>query len=118
MLVWDCSRGSRPTIIKLDMDLVRGLDTSLPRRMIVEGVVRMALSLGITLIAEGMETARPNMTRCARSACDTFKAICWPGPDSGICPQFRFPIRAGGTPQSPENRAQAGVSASSTTSNS
>ena len=44
-------------LIKLDMDLVRGIDASLPRRLIVEGVVRIAGSLGITVIAEGIETA-------------------------------------------------------------
>ncbi|WP_373487300.1 EAL domain-containing protein [Blastomonas sp.] len=42
--------------IKLDMELIRGLDTSMPRRMIVEGVLRIAQSLGITVIAEGVET--------------------------------------------------------------
>nr|WP_043603377.1 EAL domain-containing protein [Novosphingobium sp. Rr 2-17] len=43
-------------LIKLDMNLIRGIDASLPRRMIVEGVVRMATGLGITLVAEGVET--------------------------------------------------------------
>lgn len=43
-------------MVKLDMELIRGLDASLPRRMIVEGVVRMMERLGITLIAEGIET--------------------------------------------------------------
>jgi EAL domain-containing protein (putative c-di-GMP-specific phosphodiesterase class I) len=42
--------------IKLDMDLVRGLDKSMPRRLIVEGVLRIARSLAITVIAEGIET--------------------------------------------------------------
>jgi EAL domain-containing protein (putative c-di-GMP-specific phosphodiesterase class I) len=42
--------------IKLDMDLIRGLDTSLPRRMIIEGVLRIARSLDITVIAERIET--------------------------------------------------------------
>ena len=42
--------------IKLDMDLVRGLDTSVLRKLIVEGVLRLATSLGITVIAEGVET--------------------------------------------------------------
>ncbi len=46
----------QPDIIKLDMDLVRGLDTSLARRMIVESVVRLCERLGITVIAEGIET--------------------------------------------------------------
>jgi len=47
----------QPDIIKLDMELIRGLDTSLPRRMIVDGVVKMCTALGITVIAEGIETA-------------------------------------------------------------
>lgn len=42
--------------IKLDMDLIRGLDASMPRRMIVEGVIRIARALDITVIAEGIET--------------------------------------------------------------
>ena len=42
--------------IKLDMDLIRGIEQSMPRRMVVEGVVRIAESLGITVIAEGIET--------------------------------------------------------------
>jgi EAL domain-containing protein (putative c-di-GMP-specific phosphodiesterase class I) len=43
-------------MIKLDMELIRGLDASLPRRMIVNGVVRMCDALGVTVIAEGIET--------------------------------------------------------------
>ncbi|WBH17063.1 EAL domain-containing protein [Sphingomonas radiodurans] len=43
-------------LIKLDMDLIRGVDTSLPRRMIIESVVRLCENLGITVIAEGIET--------------------------------------------------------------
>lgn len=47
----------QPDIIKLDMDLIRGLDSSVPRRIIVAGVVRMCVALGVTVIAEGIETA-------------------------------------------------------------
>lgn len=47
----------QPDIIKLDMELIRGLESSLPRRIIVDGVARMCRQLGITLIAEGVETA-------------------------------------------------------------
>lgn len=42
--------------LKLDMELIRGLDTSLPRRMIVKGVIRMETKMGIMVIAEGIET--------------------------------------------------------------
>jgi EAL domain-containing protein (putative c-di-GMP-specific phosphodiesterase class I) len=54
--------------IKLDMDLVRGVDVSRPRRLIVEGIIRIAESLGITVIAEGIETvAEYNALRDRRS---------------------------------------------------
>lgn len=46
----------QPDIIKLDMELIRGLDESLPKRIIVAGIVRMCAELGITVIAEGIET--------------------------------------------------------------
>lgn len=46
----------QPDIAKLDMALIRDLDASLPRRMIVEGLLRMFERLGITVIAEGVET--------------------------------------------------------------
>lgn len=39
------------------MDLIRGIDVSVPRRLIVEGMVRIATSLGMQVIAEGIETA-------------------------------------------------------------
>jgi EAL domain-containing protein (putative c-di-GMP-specific phosphodiesterase class I) len=42
--------------IKIDMGLIRGIEASLPSRLIVEGVVRIANSLGIAVIAEGIET--------------------------------------------------------------
>ena len=43
-------------LIKLDMELIRDLDQSLPRRVIVAGVVKMCQELGITVIAEGVES--------------------------------------------------------------
>jgi EAL domain-containing protein (putative c-di-GMP-specific phosphodiesterase class I) len=46
----------QPDIVKLDMELIRGIETSLARRVIVDGVARMCRELGITVIAEGIET--------------------------------------------------------------
>jgi len=43
-------------VIKLDMELIRGIDTSMPRRMIVEGLVRMFERMDIMVVAEGVET--------------------------------------------------------------
>jgi EAL domain-containing protein (putative c-di-GMP-specific phosphodiesterase class I) len=47
----------QPDIVKLDMALVRGIEDSLARRVIVDGVARMCRKLGIALVAEGVETA-------------------------------------------------------------
>jgi EAL domain-containing protein (putative c-di-GMP-specific phosphodiesterase class I) len=46
----------QPDIIKLDMELIRGVDSSLPRRLIIEGLVRMCREMGLLLIGEGVET--------------------------------------------------------------
>lgn len=46
----------QPDIIKLDMELVRGIDRRGPRQAIVRGIVRTCLDLGIDLVAEGIET--------------------------------------------------------------
>ncbi len=43
-------------LIKLDMDLVRGIDRSAPRRRIVTAMAGLCRELGIGLIAEGIET--------------------------------------------------------------
>jgi EAL domain-containing protein (putative c-di-GMP-specific phosphodiesterase class I) len=47
----------RPDMLKLDMALIRGIESSAARRTIVANVVRMADELGIRCIAEGIETA-------------------------------------------------------------
>ncbi|MFM0049457.1 EAL domain-containing protein [Caballeronia grimmiae] len=46
----------QPDIIKLDMDLVRGVDTDSVRQRIVCGVLAICRDLGIRVIAEGIET--------------------------------------------------------------
>lgn len=46
-----------PGVIKLDMHLIRGLDADPRRRVIVGGMARTAHDLGITVVAEGVETS-------------------------------------------------------------
>ncbi|WP_293898987.1 EAL domain-containing protein [Phenylobacterium sp.] len=46
----------QPDIIKVDMELVRGLDASLPKRIIIDAIVKMCAKLDIVVIAEGIET--------------------------------------------------------------
>lgn len=46
----------QPDLIKLDMDLVRTIDTDSVRQRIVRGVLTICRDLGIKVIAEGIET--------------------------------------------------------------
>lgn len=45
-----------PDLVKLDMDLLRGIDSDSRRRTIVAGLIRILGELGIAVIAEGVET--------------------------------------------------------------
>ncbi|MES2758179.1 MAG: EAL domain-containing protein [Pseudomonadota bacterium] len=46
----------QPDLIKIDMDLVRGVDTSAPRQAIVRAIAAMCRDLGVGVLAEGIET--------------------------------------------------------------
>lgn len=46
----------QPDLIKLDMELVRGIDVDSVRQHIVRGVLAMCRDLGVKVIAEGIET--------------------------------------------------------------
>jgi len=46
----------QPDIIKLDMGLIRGIDHDNVRRSIVAGIIMVCRSIGISVIAEGIET--------------------------------------------------------------
>ena len=46
----------QPDLIKIDMDVLRDIDSDERRRGIVTGIVAIGRSLGISLLAEGIET--------------------------------------------------------------
>ena len=46
----------QPDLIKIDMNLVRGVESNGPRQAILRGIIRTCLDLGIDIIAEGVET--------------------------------------------------------------
>ncbi|WP_062230754.1 EAL domain-containing protein [Aureimonas sp. N4] len=46
----------QPDLIKLDMKLLRGIDTSYPRQVIVATIAAAARALNIEVLAEGVET--------------------------------------------------------------
>jgi blue light- and temperature-responsive anti-repressor len=45
-----------PRFVKLDPALVRNIDASVSRRLIAEGVMRLARNMGVTVIARGAES--------------------------------------------------------------
>lgn len=55
----------QPDLMKLDMHLVRGIDTDRPRQAIARALVRSCEEFGIRLIAEGIETAAERDTLAA-----------------------------------------------------
>lgn len=46
----------QPDLIKIDMELVRGVDASAPRKAIIKGIVEIAEALDILVLGEGVET--------------------------------------------------------------
>ncbi len=46
----------QPDIIKIDMELVRDIDTSKPKQAIVNGIVAICAALDVRVLAEGIET--------------------------------------------------------------
>ncbi len=46
----------QPDFVKLDMDLIRDIDSSGPRQAIVRGILHTCRDLGVDTIAEGVET--------------------------------------------------------------
>ena len=89
----------QPNIIKLDMALVRGVDTSRSRQAIARGVLRICFELDIDVIAEGVETAAERdffvdegvslmqgylFSRPAFQSLGTITEAAWPASKQGI----------------------------------
>ncbi|MDH6268283.1 diguanylate cyclase (GGDEF)-like protein [Rhizobium sp. SG_E_25_P2] len=55
--------------IKIDKSFTRGVTEPGPSRIIMEGIVQIAQRLGLTVIAEGVETAE-QATECCRIGCN------------------------------------------------
>ncbi len=54
----------QPDVVKLDMDLVRNVDTDRVKRALVAGVVRICREIGVEVLAEGIETVAEYATLC------------------------------------------------------
>ena len=80
----------QPDLIKLDMELIRGIADSPARRAIVSGVIGIARALGVAVIAEGIET--PEELAALREAGITlFQGYLFARPMVAALPELSLP---------------------------
>jgi EAL domain-containing protein (putative c-di-GMP-specific phosphodiesterase class I) len=80
----------QPDLIKLDMELIRGIAESPARQAIVSGVIGIARALGVAVIAEGIET--PEELAALREAGITlFQGYLFARPMVAALPELNLP---------------------------
>ncbi|KMO33736.1 diguanylate phosphodiesterase [Methylobacterium variabile] len=80
----------QPDLIKLDMELIRGIAGSPARQAIVAGVIGIARALGVAVIAEGIET--PEELAALREAGITlFQGYLFARPMVAALPELSLP---------------------------
>lgn len=72
-----------PEIAKLDMTLVRGIDTDARRQTIIKSMKLLCDQLGMLVIAEGVETAAERDMLCGLG-CDLLQGYLFAKPDRGF----------------------------------
>jgi EAL domain-containing protein (putative c-di-GMP-specific phosphodiesterase class I) len=77
-----------PDVVKLDMDLVRGIDTHRTKRSIVSSMVTLCHEMKSVVVAEGVETSEERDT-LVDLGCDLIQGylLAKPGP---AFPQFNW----------------------------
>lgn len=76
----------QPDLVKLDMALIRGIDSHPPRRAITAGIVATCRSLGCQVLAEGVETVEEYRTLRAMGI-DLFQGYLFARPALEALPQ-------------------------------
>ena len=74
-----------PEVAKLDMSLVRGIDTDVRRQSIVRSMKTLCDDLGVRVVAEGVETERERDT-LAKLGCDLLQGYLFGRPGRGFAP--------------------------------
>jgi EAL domain-containing protein (putative c-di-GMP-specific phosphodiesterase class I)/ActR/RegA family two-component response regulator len=77
-----------PDVVKADMSLVRGIDSSAVKRKLVAAIAGLAKDLGIQLVAEGIETAAERDCVVTLGA-DALQGYLFARPDRGF-PSARY----------------------------
>jgi EAL domain-containing protein (putative c-di-GMP-specific phosphodiesterase class I) len=83
----------QPDLIKLDMELIRGIASSPARQTIVSGVTMIARELGITVLAEGVESEAELVALRAAGIC-LFQGYHFAKPAVGTLPGVRYAAAA------------------------
>ncbi|AIR87823.1 EAL domain-containing protein [Pseudomonas cremoricolorata] len=81
----------QPDIIKLDMELIRGVDHDTARLAIVEGIVGICRKLGIRIIAEGVEQVAEYRALRALGI-DLFQGYLFARPAYQALPEPQWPL--------------------------
>jgi EAL domain-containing protein (putative c-di-GMP-specific phosphodiesterase class I) len=80
----------QPELIKLDMNLLRGVESSGPRQSIIRAIVNVCLDLGIDVIAEGVETKDEYLWFCDEGV-HLFQGYLFARPGFESLPQVMYP---------------------------
>ena len=94
----------QPDFIKLDMELIRGIATSLARQTIVAGVIMMARQLGVAVIAEGVET-EAELTALRAAGIQLFQGYLFAKPTVASLPPVWLPTCASSAAGPDQSRA-------------
>lgn len=80
----------QPDSIKIDMSLMRDIDSIGPKQAIVRGIVRTCLDLGIDIIAEGIETD-DEYSWCKDEGIELYQGYYFAKPEFEMLPNAYFP---------------------------
>ncbi|MCC7381350.1 MAG: EAL domain-containing response regulator [Deltaproteobacteria bacterium] len=83
----------RPDVVKLDRDLIRGIDLSATLRKVVSSTIRMCQDLGTQVVAEGVETSGECETLVSLG-CDLLQGFLFAKPARPF-PEVRWPSATG-----------------------
>lgn len=84
-----------PDVVKLDGSLIAGIDGSATRRRLVAAMTSLCSDLGITVVAESVETLEEART-CSSLGCDLLQGYLFGRPQSGFQPPLRPEVTPSG----------------------
>jgi EAL domain-containing protein (putative c-di-GMP-specific phosphodiesterase class I) len=74
-----------PDLVKLDMSLTRGVDSSTTKQRLVRSMTQVCKDMGLLIVAEGVETIEERNT-LADLGCDLLQGYLFGRPDSELRP--------------------------------